>query len=367
MTARKELLSLTGLRGLATLGVFFCHTSLPWSFIQMGASGVSLFFVLSGFILTYTHIYTSKPCEFSNAACFKSFWWRRFARIYPAHEVTLLVALPQLACVLQGHCYRIVQIPFSILLLHNWVPVQLFGWNPPTWTLSLEVAFYLGFPWLVRIATHHYFWVFGFWALPYVIIAAGGWSETCFVDSSAYAHLFVRNFILIRLSEFIMGIWAAKVYTQHLHILQHHQLFRVLTLGLLPVILGLCIFLFPWLDPYMWPGIFTTGAVSPLFVWLILGLAVFESDAWLSRLLACRPIYYFGQLSYTFYLIHYSFLDYIKGRMAEDDIFFVPLWFFWTVGVASCVHFLVEKPVYAWLTQRVYPSSCTCGPCPLLV
>lgn len=364
MTARKELLSLTGLRGLATLGVFFCHTSLPWNFIQMGASGVSLFFVLSGFILAYTHIHASNPCDFTHAACYKSFWWRRIARIYPAHEVALLVALPQLSCVLEGVCYRIVQIPFSILLLHNWIPNLLFGWNLPTWTLSLEVAFYLGFPWFVRSLTPRSVWVFGFWALPYLIIAAGGWSQASFADNGSFAHMFVRNFMFIRLSEFLMGIWAAQVYTQYLSRLQHHQLFRILTLGVLPILLGLCIFLFPWFDNSMWPGIFTTGAVAPLFVWLILGLAVYETDGWLSRLLACRPMHYFGQLSYSFYLIHFSFLDYIHDCMAEDDIFFVPLWFFWTVGVAACVHFLVEKPMYTWLTQRVYPSTCACSPTP---
>ncbi|WP_153006429.1 acyltransferase [Leucobacter sp. G161] len=52
--------------------------------VLFGNSGVAFFFVLSGFVLTYS----ARP-----ATTTRNFYWRRFGRIYPAHIVALLLAV----------------------------------------------------------------------------------------------------------------------------------------------------------------------------------------------------------------------------------------------------------------------------------
>ncbi|HWS33871.1 MAG TPA: acyltransferase family protein, partial [Actinoplanes sp.] len=90
-----NLPSLTGLRWIAALLVFGYHLNVVEFFgpgvtdsvvnavFHQGSAGVSFFFVLSGFILMWSSPRTPKA----------RFWYRRFARVYPLHAVTAVLAL----------------------------------------------------------------------------------------------------------------------------------------------------------------------------------------------------------------------------------------------------------------------------------
>ena len=84
--------ALTGLRWWAAFFVFCYHAlvfaPLPGAvtaFLGKGFFGVTFFFVLSGFVLTWSA---------SDRVSQSTFYWRRFARIYPSHFVALLLAIP---------------------------------------------------------------------------------------------------------------------------------------------------------------------------------------------------------------------------------------------------------------------------------
>ena len=93
--SRPSLRALTGIRFLAAYHVvlFHCtdwvHWTNPWarSFVGSGYVAVSLFFVLSGFILTYTHCGEEPP----KPIALRPFYVSRFARIYPVYAVGLLL------------------------------------------------------------------------------------------------------------------------------------------------------------------------------------------------------------------------------------------------------------------------------------
>lgn len=89
---RPHLPALTSVRFLAALYVLVVHfgrhlfNGTPLAdFAYMGSSGVSMFFVLSGFILTYT--YEGRPTRPGR------FWWARFARIWPVYLLSLALSL----------------------------------------------------------------------------------------------------------------------------------------------------------------------------------------------------------------------------------------------------------------------------------
>ena len=145
--------SLSGLRFGAVIVVFGFHVSvagvfnsggvktlLAWIF-GAGAGGVSLFFIISGFVLTWSAQPDEAPARF---------WWRRFAKIYPNHAATSLVALVAIAVAGAGVSAAVV-LP-NFLLIHVWIPDQriFFGLNAVSWFIACEAFFYAVFPALYR-------------------------------------------------------------------------------------------------------------------------------------------------------------------------------------------------------------------------
>src|SRR5688500_18035384 len=86
----ERLDSLTGLRWFAALAVFLAHVSTllplpePCDVFGLGSSGITFFFVLSGFVLTWTFTAGDRP---------GAFYGRRFARIWPLLVIAVLVPL----------------------------------------------------------------------------------------------------------------------------------------------------------------------------------------------------------------------------------------------------------------------------------
>src|SRR2546422_9672202 len=148
-----ELSGLTGIRFYAALPVYLAHvTVIPGMegltgeslFFNLGVGSVSLFFVLGGFILTYT---CADVCRDGvSAAGYKRFVWDRLTKIYPVHFLTLLLVLP--IATFSPHLpldWRAV--PFHLLLLQCFWPSASPAFskylNVPSWSISCEWFFYL--------------------------------------------------------------------------------------------------------------------------------------------------------------------------------------------------------------------------------
>lgn len=155
---RHEIKSLTTLRFLAALWVFVFHIDIRWplplpgplkAIVMHGAVGMSLFFILSGYVLAYSH-----PDGIDNI---KNYAKRRFARIYPVYVLAAIVTLPFLVLVQQGR-RKIVEFLFiifsNVFLLQAWFPPLFNYWNDGgSWSISVEAFFYALFPLLIFLLT----------------------------------------------------------------------------------------------------------------------------------------------------------------------------------------------------------------------
>ncbi|AIZ63628.1 hypothetical protein PK28_07875 [Hymenobacter sp. DG25B] len=107
----------------------------------MGA-GVTIFLVLSGFLIHWNHLKNGEVFQFS------SFINRRFWRIYP----------PYLAALLFFSLSRGTEGGLSLLthltLTHNLLERTFFSINPALWSLGLEVQLYLLYPVLLWLRRH---------------------------------------------------------------------------------------------------------------------------------------------------------------------------------------------------------------------
>jgi len=159
---RIYLPGLNGLRAIAALSVVVSHTDLLpgvtdfgldplFNFsIPMGAFAVTLFFVISGFLITYLLV---NEVNLKKDVSIKKFYMRRILRIWPIYYLFLILALP-LFWILQ-HPKNIItpdmfyfvffsaNVPF--ILKHGGIAILVHYWS-----IGVEEQFYLFWPWVVH-------------------------------------------------------------------------------------------------------------------------------------------------------------------------------------------------------------------------
>jgi peptidoglycan/LPS O-acetylase OafA/YrhL len=312
---RPRLHALTTLRFFAALHVVLFHMRVvgilpggPWwyqNFASIGFVGVNFFFVLSGFILVYTYDgpQLSPP----------KFWRARFARIYPAYVLSLIVAAPffffavrnlDLPFFAWSKQHLVLACVLTLSLLQSWVPQAALTWNSVCWSLSVETFFYLVFPFALlrskKLSEKTLFLCLGaFWllslcfSLSYLHFHPDGIDKI----NSGETNLFWKNVLsfnpVVRLPEFLMGMFAGKLFLARSSDKKS---------GALLIITGLLGFATVILFAQQIPNpILSAGILSPAFAAIIYGAAL--QPKWTS-FLALPPLVLLGDASYSLYLLH---------------------------------------------------------------
>ncbi|MGW4160750.1 acyltransferase family protein [Streptomyces sp. NPDC004788] len=165
---------------------------VDWAF-GAGTTGVSFFFILSGFVLAWS----ARPGDSARA-----FWRRRLARIYPVHLVTAATALVLAVTLVPGlRPSGPAEAGANLLLVSSWNPHWWQALNPVSWSLTCEAFFYAAFPvlhaGLLRFSPR------GLTALAVsctgAVIALPWVNLSCELDWTLY------SFPLARFPEFVLG------------------------------------------------------------------------------------------------------------------------------------------------------------------
>lgn len=338
---RKPLPALTGVRFIAAMQVVLFHfgaafalrhssTRLLGNFLANGWIAVSFFFILSGFILTYTY-----AGQIGAPGGKWRFWEARFARIYPTYLLSLLLMLP---------FQKDLTLPAAatvLTMIQTWNPAHpefAGAWNLPAWTLSIEAFFYLVFPFLLlplqRIPIR---------PLKALLAATLGLTIIAHTLTHTIDILSNHSFIpmpLFRLPEFFLGMNLGLLFlrledTPRRSRRVYAALF--LTIAVLVVARG------PWLSLSAIP-----------YAALIYELA--SSDSRVARLLGSRAFVLLGGASYAVYLlqlpVRYWLHFAITGHRNQlEDLFWVDAILTPVVLVGfSIIAFLYwEEPAKSWL------------------
>jgi peptidoglycan/LPS O-acetylase OafA/YrhL len=149
-----HVLALDGVRGVAILLVLFAHLALP-GFAAGGVAGVTLFFVLSGFLITRLLI---EELAGRGSISLRRFYRRRALRLLPC--LLVVVAVTSAYQLLGGagdnvDAARVLPSLFAVFLyVGNWVRAsgQDLGLLGHTWSLAIEEQFYLLWPAVLALA-----------------------------------------------------------------------------------------------------------------------------------------------------------------------------------------------------------------------
>jgi len=174
MVAKKHFPNLDALRFFAALFVIISHHEENKLFLRIehfpsliipffSIVGLNVFFVLSGFLITYLLIH---EYDTSNTISMTSFYLRRIFRIWPLYFVVIFISTIILPSIPYFNIpyytdnflkYRLYALPFLILILPNLVS-KTFGVIPhanQTWSIGSEEQFYLIWPVLVKRYFHN--------------------------------------------------------------------------------------------------------------------------------------------------------------------------------------------------------------------
>ena len=108
--------SIQGLRAIAFLAIFISHVGFN-NLGGLGAWGVSVFFVMSGFLMMNNYIKKNKNPEFG-----LKFAWNKIKKLYPLHILIMLFAA-RLDLYLNGNMSKtIFDMGIHTLLIQTWIP-----------------------------------------------------------------------------------------------------------------------------------------------------------------------------------------------------------------------------------------------------
>ena len=149
---KQKIQTLQSLRGLAFMGIFLSHLGLA----KLGAWSVSVFFILSGFVMYYSYENKTLACSIIDNVLFAI---KKVKRLYPLHLLMLMAALVFMAAGFFLHSERsstvivsdISQICLNTMLLQTFVPREefYFSLNSVSWYLSVSLFLYFAFPFII--------------------------------------------------------------------------------------------------------------------------------------------------------------------------------------------------------------------------
>ena len=314
-----ELPALTGIRFFAAFFVFLAHitaiSGMEWldrfQLFRMASFGVVVFFVLSGFILTYNYAGVFETSV--HAGDYGRFIFDRLSKIYPLYLLTLLLCIPlQLA----GHHrdWSWLAVGLHLTLTQCIFPILNLKltdqFNVPAWTISCELFFYLLAPlfiWLVFQLNRWYQFVLvvGI-ALPVCLFAMGMHTGSL---------IWVGRFAPLRVPEFILGVITGVCFIRFQSPFRTSWFF--VAIGL--VLIGLAFVFNEQFPLYLASPIAAPGAAL-----LIYGLT--NQQGLLARLLSNQMLVLLGASSFAFYLIHDPIIRIFKGGLQYCQLTIVGSW-----------------------------------------
>lgn len=408
---RARIVGLDGVRGLLCLSIAITHvtgyysknTADTWKTNIFGFSLV-YFFVLSGFLLFLPHV-RNVVAERSSAHMpnVRDYAVHRLARIMPAYVAIFVIVnfvlqlsyvqnaalMPDDAKTGVGMITAPGELLANLTLLQTYFPAYIQTGIGPSWSLTLEYAFYLLLPLLgvalfalrKRSARNPFvlamvapgilllIGLVGRALIPVVNHFAGTTDFILLNWGPNFAAVFTKS-IFTNADNFAMGMFAAIIFVAIEHGALPERVSRRIRMfsaaAILPVLVGSAAF-FAIAVQFVTAGV---GVVAALMILVVVVPLARGRKSKLATFLDVRPIRYVGEISLSAYLWHFPMLLLLGrlGWMAGDNLpgmlHNIVLLLAVTILAASVTYYLIEKPAmnYAKKLRAKKPAPVSSQP-----
>lgn len=305
---------LDGWRGISILLVLAGHLfplgPKAWQLnASIASSGMAIFFILSGFLITRILLKDQNIVHFLT---------RRFLRIVPLAWLAILITLISTAAPLSTY------LP-HLLFYANWPPIALTEPTGHLWSLCVEMQFYILIALLIITFKQRAFFI-----LPLLCVAITAYRFGNHVEMAINTYY--------RLDEILAGCILAIIY--------HRPAGRLVSTisQLNPV------YLFPLLMISSHPEGGLMNYARPYIAMLMVGSTLFvnhqlsNDNTWYQRCLKSRFLFYIASISYALYVIHGGLIHSWLGEGDKLEKYFKrPLLLAITFGLAHLSSFYYEK------------------------
>lgn len=326
-----------GLRAIAVLAVMVFHLNPTW--LPGGFVGVDVFLVISGFLITSILLHKKSSAGYSLTETLKYFYVSRFKRIVPAYFLMLIIVALVAAVLFLPSDFNTFR---KGLEKATWFSSNRYfadfgdyfapaSYEQPllhTWSLAVEIQFYLLAPFIVLLLPIRLLkWFFvvlliGLTALAEYRLRFLG------MEQATYYSLYAR------LPEFFVGGLAALYVTTVSRVEGSTAWLGIL--GMLLIVISAITQ--PLLGSF--PGILVLLPV----VGSVLLLSQ-PTQGWVGELLSCKTLVWLGGLSYSLYLWHWPVLDFLRYYTSAEvlDIEFSILFVLLTFILSIVSYYGVER------------------------
>lgn len=361
---QQHMPGLDGLRALACLMVFAVHfgqksaLTATWGpfdlgrLLDSGNTGVALFFILSGFLLSLP--YWDALARVQPWPGVGRFYALRLARIAPAFYLCLVAMVVGNKLWLEDGW--VTDLVLHAAFLANATEATTLSINPPFWTMAVEVQFYLLMPWLfslVRGADRRR-----------AVVALLVLALFCYGAYAAFARLaplppaMTTYSLAAHLPHFLLGMATAGALQAH----RGQAADKPASRGVLAAVWGLLLVILstPLADVLQLPHGRYNLPVVPVLLCLVVALSAKPAAG--TRLVDMRLVRALGTVSYGVYLFHLPVLNVVARTMTTHQIDPQQRWLVFGLGsllitlvAAALSHLLVERPVLRLVRRWLRP------------
>ena len=353
VTTRPDLPALDALRGVAAVGVVLVHVAQVLSLLgrtvrwaAIGDAGVSIFFVISGYLIT-TSVITAPRFDR------RDYLVRRATRIVPLYYASIVVALLFVDSSPLFTADGRADVATHLVFLHGLAPGMRYSINGVWWTLTVEVLFYL-FVGLLGPVLRDRRWTVGVGAA--LVVLGPCWRALSILRSDGDRTLYLFQQLPGVADLFGLGMILAAVLS---HPRALDRVGRPVERRVLLVVSGAALVAamavyyrvrltymeHPAVE-VLWPfglGVAVTGCLA----------AIRGSGRWLHDVARWSGLAFLGTVSYGLYLFHPFVMRAIGQNWLQRDpdlpaVVYALASLAGAVVVATLFHYSIERPAMRW-------------------